>query len=451
MKGKRTYNEWLGLIILSFFIFHLSLSHAQMNIECVGKATQVLNTGDTLFIFKGNIELKSKIGVVNWYRTDGTLEASGMEQISPDEGGYYIEQGGTKYSPFYVFRCKTADITFTAAPSCNATPLHLTGDVKGYEYFRPDGSMGTCARTCTINYNELVWNGEAWTDSAAQINVNLSRTINRLPALYGPTDIKLCYDADLRTKLDLDSACAEITLRDSDLIAINFHLESLATLRGTKGEKSNELERATDQKCITATTSDSYSGALEVAFYANATPSIHPVFYRWDIYKSTTHIATRNDPEIRYSFSEPGSYRVVCNVNSAACTLDSSEMKVNISESYLRVPNVFTPDGNGKNDEFRVSYRSLREFHIWVYNRWGKLVYESTDPARGWDGTINGRKAAEGAYFYVIRAMGTDAAKDAKYVGLKASYKKKTKRQDESVIGIYQMSGDINLLRRKSN
>ena len=420
-----------------------------MNVVCVGKATQVVQSGDTLFIFKNGIELKSKIGIVNWYRTDGTLEASNQEQIAPDEGGYYIEQGGTKYSPFYVFQCKPADIAFTAAPSCQATTLHLTGDVASYTYFRPDGSMGTYARTCSLSYSELTWNGEAWVDSAVTQTAKLSRTISSVPALCGPTQIKLCYDAELRERLELDSACAEISLKDSDLIAINFHLESLATLRGEKGEKSNELNRATDQKCITATTSDDYSGALEVAFYANPTPSIHPIFFRFDIYKSNQLIATRTDPEIRYSFAEPGQYRVVCNVNSAACSLDSMEMKVNISESYLRVPNVFTPDGNGKNDEFRVSYRSLREFHCWVYNRWGKLVYEWTDPARGWDGTINGRKAAEGAYFYVIRAMGTDAAKDAKYVGLKASYKKNTKRQDESVIGVYQLSGDINLLRRK--
>ena len=124
------------------------------------------------------------------------------------------------------------------------------------------------------------------------------------------------------------------------------------------------------------------------------------------------------------------------------------EMTVAVSESYLAVPNVFTPNGDGKNDEFRVAYRSLKEFHCWVYNRWGKLVYEWDDPAKGWDGTINGRPAAEGAYFYVIRALGTDAAKDAQYT-MKAVYNKKKLNADESVIGVYQMSGDINLLRGK--
>ena len=114
----------------------------------------------------------------------------------------------------------------------------------------------------------------------------------------------------------------------------------------------------------------------------------------------------------------------------------------------LLVPNVFTPNGDGKNDEFRVLYRSIKEYHIWVYNRWGKLVYESQDPAKGWDGTINNHPAAEGAYFYVIRALGTDAAANAEY-RTKAAYKRAKDKADEAIIGVYQLSGDINLLRGK--
>ena len=117
-----------------------------------------------------------------------------------------------------------------------------------------------------------------------------------------------------------------------------------------------------------------------------------------------------------------------------------------MNESMLLVPNVFTPNGDGANDEFRVAYRSIKEFHCWVYNRWGHLVYEWTDPAKGWDGTIGGKPAAEGAYFYVIRALGTDADKNAKYT-IKPIYNKKLKKQDEGLIGVYQLSGSINLLR----
>lgn len=421
-----------------------------MNVICTSKATQVVNKSDTLFIFKSSIDLKSTIGVVDWYRADGTLEKSNSADCSPDEGGYYIEKGGVQYAPFYVFKCKKADLDIDVHASCDGTTLDVTGDISAYSYNRPDGSIGSYARAYSLNYTQLKWSGEEWQSADTAQTGRLSRTII-LPPLYDSTTFRMCYDEEIRGKLELDSVCVIDSLVQDSVKAVSFHLESLTTIRGQKGEKSNELNRPTDQKCITASTSDDYSGALEVAFYSNPTPNPLPVFFRWSIYKASQLIATRNDRDIRYEFAEPGSYRVVCSVNTYECHPDSTDMKVNISESYLRVPNVFTPDGNGKNDEFRVAYRSLRDFHIWVYNRWGKLVYESTDPAKGWDGKINGRPAAEGAYFYVVRAMGTDAQKNAGYIGLKAQYKKKKELNDESVIGVYQMSGDINLLRRKGS
>ena len=261
-----------------------------------------------------------------------------------------------------------------------------------------------------------------------------------MPALYGATTITLCYDTEIRSALGLDTACIDVDVPIESIIAVKHELTSLTTTRDAKNEKN----RPSSQDIIKATVGEDISGPLDVAFYSNATPAAR--FFQWDIYHSTEHIVRRFDPDIRYQFSEPGAYRVLCKVINITCSSDSSEMMVAISESYLPVPNVFTPNGDNQNDEFRVAYRSLAEFHIWVYNRWGKLVYESDDPSKGWDGTIGGRPASEGAYFYVVRAKGTDAAKDADYMS-KISYNKKKLNADESVIGIYQLSGDINLLR----
>lgn len=416
-----------------------------MNIECIGKATQRINGNDTLFIFAGAIELRSKIGTVDWYSTStGAPVQTGTEDFYPDDGGYFIVKSGVEYSPFYVFRCKDSSLQMEVEPNCDNTILRLTGETDAYTYIRRDGSRGSYARTCSVSYTALAWANDAWADSAVHDVHRLSEAI-RLPALYGATSIQLCADAGLRDTLALAPACVTTDLAIEDIQAVSMQLTSLATARGEEGEKSNERNRPTRQDIITGSTSEEYSGALEVAFYSNPTPGV--LFYRWTIYKASEQIATRNDKDIRYTFSEPGSYRVVCAVNNQTCATDSAEMIVNISESYLAVPNFFTPGGNCGNREFRVAYRSLREFHCWVYNRWGKLVYEWTDPAKGWDGTINGRLAADGAYYYVIRALGTDAAKNAGYVGLKASYKKKKQNADASVIGVYQLSGDINLIR----
>ncbi|MBO7456888.1 MAG: gliding motility-associated C-terminal domain-containing protein [Paludibacteraceae bacterium] len=396
------------------------------DIECVGIATQVVKGNDTTFIFRDEIHLRSNIGDVDWYRADGSLYASGTDEIYPDEGCYRVNN-----THFCVQLYQGIDdLDFTIEPTCENTILHVTG------------SIGARVHTYSLSYNALAWNTEEWVDSAATMSGELKATLI-MPPLYGSTPVRLCYDAEVRNALGMDSACVEVLLEPDSVKAVKMELTSLATARGEEGERSNERNRPTSQTLIQGS---EYSGPLEVAFYSNPTPGAQ--FYLWKIYKSTELLVTRNDRDIRYVFSEPGAYRVVCAVNNQYCTSDSMEVSVQISESYLAVPNVFTPNGDGKNDEFRVAYRSLREFHCWVYNRWGKLVYEWTDPAKGWDGTINGRPAAEGAYYYVIRALGTDAAKNAGFSS-KISYTKKKLKADESVIGIYQMSGDINLLRGK--
>ena len=413
---------------ISILLLLAAVSHASI-IECVGTATQVVNGNDTLFIFKDEIHLRSTIGNVTWCKGDGTVYASGVTDIYPDDGVFLVN--GHR---FIATRYQDSDsVSFRADISCTGTTLHVMGD----------SAYNTRTHTYSLSYNTLAWNTEEWVDS---IVIDSAKNTNTIPLhwpLYDSTTIFICIDSEIREALSLPPACVDLFIPIDSIKAVKMQLMSLATTRGKEGEKSNERNRPTSQELIA---SSEYSGPLEVAFYSNPTPAAQ--FYKWSIYHSTELIVTRNDKDIRYTFSEPGSYRVVCAVNNATCTSDSMEVTVAVAESYLAVPNVFTPNGDGKNDEFRVAYRSLRDFHIWVYNRWGKLVYESTDPAKGWDGNINGRPAAEGAYFYVVRAMGTDAAKNASFM-MKASYNKKKLNADESVLGIYQMSGDINLLRGK--
>lgn len=94
------------------------------------------------------------------------------------------------------------------------------------------------------------------------------------------------------------------------------------------------------------------------------------------------------------------------NLNSGCA--DSAWLAMTLAEPQLFVPNIFTPDGDNKNDEFRVSYVSIKKFNIVIFNTFGKKVYESDDITKGWDGTYKGRDMANGAYYYVIEA--TDSA-----------------------------------------
>ena len=404
-------------------------------IESISSAAsyELHNGKDTLLIFDGDIDLRSKVGEVLWYsiETGEPLETQpSEEQYRLDEGGYYVVQNGVEYAPFYVFHYTEPDaLTLSLAPECGGTAMTVQGELKPYTYKRRNGTTATYARACAIYYNELSWSGEIWEDSAVVKEPQEGlQPYYDLPALYGPTTVRLCVESDLRAHLGKpDSVCYETELRLEDVKAVKQQLVAYATPHDAK----NELEKLTETKYTKQIEGNSYSGPLEIEFRSNPTPGVQ--FYQWTVYKASEVLFTRRDRDIHYTFMEPGAYRVECKVNNASCVTEPDDIKVNISESYLRVPNVFTPDDNGQNDEFRVSYRSLKSFHCEVYNRWGKKVFSWDDPAKGWDGTIHGKPAAEGAYYYVIRALGTDA-------GLST---------DGAPIGIYNLSGDINLLRGK--
>ncbi len=96
--------------------------------------------------------------------------------------------------------------------------------------------------------------------------------------------------------------------------------------------------------------------------------------------------------------------------NNAECTqLDSVEVKV-IPDYSVYIPNVFSPDGNGINDEFTCyvtgAVSSIAAFSI--YDRWGNLIFQEEDISspgnyKGWNGKTSGEPAMQGVYVYMIK------------------------------------------------
>jgi gliding motility-associated-like protein len=69
---------------------------------------------------------------------------------------------------------------------------------------------------------------------------------------------------------------------------------------------------------------------------------------------------------------------------------------------YIVKSNVFTPDGDTKNEKFDLNqFAFVSAFHFEVYNRWGRKVFESDDLTNQWDGKVNGKDADEGVYFWL--------------------------------------------------
>ena len=127
----------------------------------------------------------------------------------------------------------------------------------------------------------------------------------------------------------------------------------------------------------------------------------------WNFGNGTT--STSDTASVVYSL--PGTYTVTLFVNKGSC-LDTVVKYIDVEiPSVIIVPNVFTPNGDGANDLFFLKASNLDEITILIYDRWGHKVYDLTSHSGNiaWDGkTPAGKDAAEGTYFYFIKAMGKD-------------------------------------------
>lgn len=99
------------------------------------------------------------------------------------------------------------------------------------------------------------------------------------------------------------------------------------------------------------------------------------------------------------------------------CVSDPQTTTINIvqcPETIFYMPNAFTPDGDEWNQLWQpilTSGISPANFELFIFNRWGEIVWESHSIYEGWDGTYNNRPCKEGVYFYMAQCTDTKTAK----------------------------------------
>jgi gliding motility-associated-like protein len=90
---------------------------------------------------------------------------------------------------------------------------------------------------------------------------------------------------------------------------------------------------------------------------------------------------------------------------SAGGCLDTALVQVIVDPlGDVFIPSAFTPNGDGRNDQFTVAGGSFKTFDLKVFNRWGELIFYSQQRTRGWDGRYAGREQPTGSYVYVLNA-----------------------------------------------
>lgn len=118
---------------------------------------------------------------------------------------------------------------------------------------------------------------------------------------------------------------------------------------------------------------------------------------------SVTYTDTESDPDNQMII-----YRIVAYAVDGAVVESISNEVVIIKQPNLYHPNTFTPNSDGLNDTFQVMSQYTEEVEFMVFNRWGEMLFYTTDLNVAWDGTYKGSAVPEGTY--VFRCFLTDNA-----------------------------------------
>jgi gliding motility-associated-like protein len=106
-----------------------------------------------------------------------------------------------------------------------------------------------------------------------------------------------------------------------------------------------------------------------------------------------------------YTYKDTGSYLVTLLVSTAYGCKDSTEKLIRVEDDYeLYVPSAFSPNNDGLNETFLPIASGVKAsgYNLYIYDRWGNLVFHSTDLSVGWDGTIKNEVVLEDVYVWKI-------------------------------------------------
>ncbi len=112
-----------------------------------------------------------------------------------------------------------------------------------------------------------------------------------------------------------------------------------------------------------------------------------------------------------YHYQQTGEYYVTLyayNPSGCADTISYGPMLV-VDDIPIFIPNTFTPNGDHKNDIFKIYGTGISSYHLWIYDRWGELLFESDQLFPSWDGTYKGQDLNTGVYVYQVDITMWDA------------------------------------------
>ena len=189
----------------------------------------------------------------------------------------------------------------------------------------------------------------------------------------------------------------------------NYTVVALNTANGCTATATQAISMQSINASFVA---DTYQGLmpLPVTFTNTSIFGFNPVgtTYSWSFGDGNS--LNSNDTVVNHLYNTQGNFPVILTATNGFCKDTAMRyIKVDII-SLFEVPNVFTPNGDGKNDVFTFNAVNMGQITITIFDRWGLKMFESTDTGNiRWDGkNKSGKTVTDGTYFYILTATGLD-------------------------------------------
>ena len=341
-------------------------------------------------------------------------------ELKDSDMGYIVNDGGRQTAYWIIDYAKhlptLTTIVISPEHDCDRVAFDPVGGFDRIMYYSVNGAPTELNRGIVVEYNdlELQQNGDEGTWTSIIHTVTEPYINGRFSVMAPLCDTPFTISGDrFLTAWGDPISISTPTYKTGRVEAATWAVQDA---RDNNNEQNN------------STSGLGGSAPCDITFYAAPTDAV--VFHEWQFSKTEDFediVYRFNEDIFTYTFTEYGTtyVRYECGDATGNCMYQGDVYTIMIGESKLLCPNAFSPQNqDGVNDEWKVSYSSLVSYECHIFNRWGKELFSSTNPAEGWNGKQGNKFVPSGVYFYVIKAEGADGVK-------------------------YNLSGDINIVGSK--
>jgi gliding motility-associated-like protein len=367
---KVTVGSQSGLLFTYFEDEDISIAYPKPS-EALSGTYYIMGTDPSsgCFTSKPVIAIINPLPVLNIKEPDAVCSPSTVDITKPS-----ITEGSTPGLEFSYWTDSKAELIYT-------TP----GESEGGIYF----IKGTDSQGCHV---------------IKPVNVS----VNQLPVLsITSSDTPLCEDEKL--ELSASPAGGIFTVAEGPGIIINNVLSASRSGKISLVYNYGNVCPVSKMQVITFTAKPvPEAGPDKELVYTFETQMAAELSENqtgeWSLQSGTGTISDKSSPVTKITGLEPGENVFRWKVNSGNCEA-FSDVKITVFDLFI--PNVITPNGDGKNDFFVINAlidQTIRPVELIVMNRWGVVEYRNTDYSNNWDGKTNkGEDLENDTYMYIVR------------------------------------------------